>query len=361
MTNTRVPRKPVHPGHYLRFAVLSLMLFHLPACSPPVPPERDLLIATASVGGTFYPVGVAMATLITQQQQDEPGRILASAISSSGSAENIRMLELDEAQLAIVQSLFASMAWQGEGLYSGRPVTSLRGICMLWRNVEQIVLRRVDEDNAAENVGAAFARRQGMALSLGPRWSGTEVSAKSILGALGMDADQQFRVAHLGYGPSADALQNRRIDGMFLAAGVPTAAVSQAFAVLGANNVLLVEFSDEELARLRSHYPVWSRYVLAAGTYPGQDRDLQLIAQPNVLITAQSADEEVIYEVTRTLWQNLEFLRNQHRAVHEMSLEHAFTDLPVPLHPGALRFYREQGMHIPDVLIPPESRTPNQP
>ncbi len=332
-----------------------LLLFA--ACAPPVPPERDLLLATASVGGTFYPVGVAMATLLSQQSTDSD-RILASAISSSGSAENIRMLELDEAQLAIVQSLFASMAWQGESIYQGRPVESLRGICMLWRNVEQILVRRMAGDEPMESVLPALRRREGMALSLGPRWSGTEVSGRTILGALGLNPDDHFRVVNLGYGPSADALQNRRIEGMFLAAGVPTAAVSQAFAVLGSDHALLLEFTDAELARLRQQYPVWSRYELPTGTYPGQDRPLQLIAQPNVLITSAHADEDVIYEVTRILWENMDTLRSQHGAVREMQLEHAVDELPVPLHPGALRYYRERGIEIPDALLPPESPNP---
>lgn len=323
----------------------------LAGCSPPVPLERDVLIATASVGGTFYPMGVAMATLFSAEAEGV-APILASAISSSGSAENIRMLELDEAQLAIVQSLFASLAWEGEGLYAGRPVRSLRGVGMLWSNVEQIVVRRREDDGDETAVTALLARREGARLSLGPRWSGAEISGRTILGALGYGPDTYFDVVNLSYGPSADALQNRRIDGMFLAGGVPTAAVTQALVGLGEDGATLLTFSDEELARLRARYPVWDRFWIPAGTYPGQVEPHPVIAQANILITAEGAEEEVIYEVTKRLWENLAYLQRQHAAAREMTVERALKGMALPLHPGAMRYYREAGFEVPAELFP---------
>ena len=333
--------------------LLCLGLLLLLGCPPPVPRDRDLLLATASVGGTFYPMGVAMATLISRELE-EPETIIASAITSSGSAENIRMLELDEAQLAIVQSLFASLAWQGEGIYQGREVRSLRGIGMLWRNVEQIVLRSPNQTDDNATVSQTLTERKGDRISLGPRWSGAEISGRTILGALGFSPDEDFHIVNLGYGPSADALQNRRIDGMFLAGGIPTAAVTQAMAGLGRGGAVLLSFSDEELATLRDQFPVWERYVIPAETYPGQTTPIPVIAQPNLLITSEDVSEEVIYHVTRTIWENLEYLHRQHAAAREMSLDTVFAGMPIPLHPGAVRYFREVGLEVPDDLLPPE-------
>jgi uncharacterized protein len=331
-------------------ALLPLLAAALAACSPPVPRERDLLIATATTGGTYYPVGVAMATLITTEL-GTTDQVLCSAITSSGSAENIAMLQNGEVQLALLQGIFASMAWQGSGVYEGRPVPSLRGIAMLWPNVEQLlVLRRFVRSGTVDDI----AGMSGQVLSLGPRSSGSEVSARAILSALGFEPGRDFTVANLDYGPSADALQNRRVAGVFLPGGVPTGAIAQAYATMGADNVALVEFTDEHLARLRARYPVWSRFIIPANTYPGQSEPVRVLAQPNVLATSTAVSEEVIELVTRTIWTKLDFLQRQHAATRSMKLERAFADMPLPLHPGAVRFYREAGVEVPPQLLPPE-------
>jgi TRAP transporter TAXI family solute receptor len=313
------------------------------SCAPPVPPERDLLLATASVGGTFYPAGVAMASVLARAgTEEEP--LLASAITSSGSAENIRMIELGEAQLGIIQNLFAIQARAGEGLYEGRPVEKLRGVMMLWKNVEQVVARRTRDMEAEPTVTSGLRALAGARLSIGPRWSGAEVSGRALLEKLGFDPDRDFSLAHLGYGPSADALQDRRIDAFFLSAGVPTSAVSQVFAGIGAGAAVMLEFSDAELESLSAGREVWQRHVIPAGTYPGLDRPVATVAQPNVLVTSSEAPEEVIHQVTKALWENLDTLQKQHAVFRELSLERALESMPLPPHPGAERYYREAGL-----------------
>ncbi len=334
----------------VRGLVSVVLLASFVGCAPPVPRERDLLIATATTGGTFYPVGVAMATLITQDL-GEHDQILASAITSAGSAENVNMLANGEVQLAILQALFGAMAWQGSGVYEGRPQPELRGVAMLWENVEQaLVLRRFHDTGSIEDLG----RMRGERVSIGSRWSGTEVSARTILTTLGMVPDDHFESVYLEYGPSADALMNRRVSGMFLGAGVPTGAFTQALAALGSEQLVMLEIDDEQLARLRERYPVWQRFVIPAGTYPGQETPVRTIAQPNILATSSTVGEDVVYLVTRTLWQNLDALHRYHAATRTMSLDRAVAGLPVPLHAGAVRFYREAGVEVPVTLLPPE-------
>lgn len=333
--------------------LVALLFAAPPGCSPPVPRERDILVATASVGGTFYPVGVAMAALWSRELTEET--ILASAITSSGSAENIRMLELDEAQVAIVQSLFASMAWKGEEFYAGRPQKNLRAMAMLWPNVEQFVVRRPSGLGGVAGAGDTLGRLRGGTISLGPRWSGTEVSGRVLLGQLGFDAGEDFRLAHLGFGPGADALANRRIQGMMIGAGVPTAAITQVYAALGPESLTFMEFTDAEVARLREGYPVWTRFTIPAETYPGLDVPVRTVAQPNILVTSAAVDEEVVYLLVKTLWEHIGRLQSQHPATRTMRLETAAAGLPLPLHPGAARFYREAGVAIAEDIEPPDS------
>jgi TRAP transporter TAXI family solute receptor len=319
-------------------------------CGPRVDPEKSFLLATATTGGTFYPVGVAIATLATRELGPEHGYHF-NAITSSGSAENISLLLGDEVDLAIVQSLFGTMAWQGTGLYDGRPIRSLRALSVLWENVEQIVVYR---RHAPTGTVDDLAGMHGLRLSIGDRWSGVEVSARTLLAALGHDAYHDFRIANLGFGPSSEALQNRRIAGMFIAGGIPTGAITQAFATIGGDQLTLLAFAPEHIERIRARHPAWTAYTIPAGTYPGQTAPVTTLAQPNLLVTRAGLDAEAVYLLLRTVYGRIDFLQAAHRAAREMSLERALDGLPLPLHPGAVRFYREQGLPIPAELLPPE-------
>jgi TRAP transporter TAXI family solute receptor len=117
------------------------------------------------------------------------------------------------------------------------------------------------------------------------------------------------------------------------------------------DDVTLLSFTEEELAQADGGRDLWFAYTIEAGTYPGQDEDIMTIAQPNFLATHADIPEEHVYEITKTIYENLPFLQAIHPATNAMALEVAIAGLPVPLHPGAARFYQEQGIEIPERLI----------
>jgi len=176
--------------------------------------EKKYIIATASTGGTYYPVGVGIAT-IASLKLAKKHKMTFSAITSAGSGENVDMIDKGEVDFAILQGLFGSMAWQGKAKYEGKPRKNLRSVSMLWQNVEQFVVY-----NKVATTGNIMDMKNlyGKKFSIGKRNSGTRVSGETILGALGVDyskMDLQF----LGYGPSATALQDGKIDGMNIPSG----------------------------------------------------------------------------------------------------------------------------------------------
>ena len=119
------------------------------------------------------------------------------------------------------------------------------------------------------------------------------------------------------------------------------------------DDITLLEFTDEQMAAANGDFDeLWTRYVIAAGTYPGVDEDVNTIAQPNFLMVRDDLPEETIYEITKTIYENLAFLQGIHPATNAMSLDAAIAGLPLPLHPGAIRYYEEQGIEIPDRLRP---------
>ncbi|WP_366654898.1 TAXI family TRAP transporter solute-binding subunit [Fodinicurvata sp. EGI_FJ10296] len=308
--------------------------------------DRLYILGTATTGGTYYPVGVAVGTLSQVQLRPTHGFSL-NAISTAGSGENVRLMRDNEIQFAIVQGIFGAWAVGGEEQFE-EPQDYMRSISMLWPNVEHFV---VYSDHAETGTIPDLDNLEGEAFSIGARDSGTEGSGRTILGNLGYDVDNHFEVVYQGYGPSAESMQNRNIEGMNIPGGPPVAGVTEAFANLG-NDITILEFTEEQREQANGPYSLWTEFVIEAGTYPNLDRDITTIAQPNFLAVRNDVAEEDVYELTKAMYENLDFLRGIHPATGTMSLETAIGGLPAPLHPGALRYYEEQGLEIPDNLRP---------
>jgi TRAP transporter TAXI family solute receptor len=308
---------------------------------------ESLIIATATTGGTYYPVGVAIGTLISIKLAKQH-KITATAINSAGSGENVQMLKNKEAQLAILQSLFGLNAYNGQGPYEGKAVKDFRAVTMLWENVEHFtVLQKYAKTGTMDDLQSF-----GQKFSIGKRGSGTEGSGRTILAALGIEPEKEMTLEFLAYTPSAQAMMDGRISGMNTPAGPPVAAVTQLYAQLGEKKIKVLDFTDAQLAEIQKQYPIWNRFVVKAGTYPGQKNDINTISQPNFLAVQPDVSEETIYLVTKTIYENLPFLNNIHKATKAMRLERAINGLPVPLHPGAAKYYKEQGLEIPAELMP---------
>ncbi|MEM8787263.1 MAG: TAXI family TRAP transporter solute-binding subunit [Pseudomonadota bacterium] len=309
--------------------------------------EADYILATASTGGTYYPVGVALSTLVKVKLQ--PGeKIGMSAISSAGSGENVRLLREGEAQFGIMQGLYGYFAATGTGpLEEAGAQENLRSVTMLWQNVEQFV---VAADAAETGTVEDLVGLKGEAMALGRQNSGTIGSNAALLAGLGVDIENDYELVFAGYGPSAEALQNGQVKGIGTPAGVPTGAISQLFAAAG-DSVSMLSFTDEQAATADGGRNLWTPFTIPAGTYPGQDEDVQTIAQPNFLATRADLPEENVYMITKTIYENLPFLQAIHPATKAMAIEKAIVGLPLPLHPGAARYYQEVGIDVPARLL----------
>ena len=309
--------------------------------------NQKYLIATANSGGTFYPVGVGIAT-IASLELSKKNRLTFSAITSAGSAENIDMLEKGEVNFALLQGLFASMAWQGKATYENEAKKNLRSISMLWQNVEQFTIKSdfVETGNIID-----LKNLYGKKFSISGRNSGSRISAETIMNSLKIDFNK-MDIQYLAYTPSSIALKNGNIEGMNTPSGPPTPAVTNVFTTIGANSIKVLEFDEKNLKAINDNYPVWNKYIIKAGTYPNQINDIHTIAQPNLLVVTKETPQETVYLLTKAIYENLSFLNNVHKATKVMSLEKAIQGLPMPLHPGAVKFYKERGISIPSSLIP---------
>lgn len=328
-------------------ATCSAVLLLCSACTENLSTKRPYILTTATTGGTYYPVGVALAT-ITKAQLYETEGISLSAISSAGSAENIKLMRDNQAQFALLQGIFAAWAWNGDGPIS-QPQPWLRSIAALWQNADHFVLlTEFTTDGTIWDIDKLDGER----FVLGARNSGAEKSGAHILKSLGIDYEEKLNLAYMGYGATANAIQDGTIVGMNIPAGPPVTSITRAFAMVG-EKLSLLSFTDADIEAINKTHPLWSRFVISADTYPNQAEAIQGVAHPNILVVRDDIPEEDVYQITKTLWENLAALREIHKATRDVSLETALTGIGAPLHPGAARYYRELGIEIPEALAPP--------
>ncbi|MBT8079385.1 MAG: TAXI family TRAP transporter solute-binding subunit [Gammaproteobacteria bacterium] len=331
----------------LRITLIVAIAFLVGSCTENLSASRPYILTTATTGGTYYPVGVALATITKAQLYDTEG-ISLSAISSAGSMENIKLMRDNQAQFALLQGIFAAWAWNGDGPIS-RPQPWLRVIGAMWQNADHFVLLKELTNNGSI---MDLDTLDGHRFAIGARNSGAERSGRHILESLGLDYENRLDLAYMGYGATANAIQDGTIVGMNIPAGIPVTAITRAFAMVG-EDLAVLEFTDDELERVNTMYPLWSRFVIPANTYPNQANDVRSIAHPNVLAVRADIPDKAVYQITRAIFENLAALHEIHKATREVTLENALVGLGAPLHPGALRYYREQGLEIPADLLSP--------
>ncbi|MGB1310126.1 MAG: TAXI family TRAP transporter solute-binding subunit [Leucothrix sp.] len=307
--------------------------------------SKDYVLNTASTGGTYHPVGTAISTLSKVKLLPKK-KFSLTAVNSAGSGANVQAMSAGTADFAILQGLYGSYAATGTG-----PVTAkqenMRSVTMLWQNVEQFIV-----PNALAKTGTMtdMLELKGKTVGLGKQNSGTLGSNKVLLAGLGLDIEKDFTLMHAGYGPTADALANGQSMGAGIPSGPPTGAITKLMAA-NQGKFTILDVTAEQAEKMNSGRNLWTPYTIAAGTYPGQEKDINTIAQPNFLAVNADVDEEHVYLLTKTIYENLPFLQAIHKATKAMDVKKAMDGLPVPLHPGAARYYKEVGMEIPERLM----------
>ena len=307
--------------------------------------DKNYVLNTASTGGTYHPVGTAIATL-TKVKLLPKQKFSLTAVNSAGSGANVQALGAKTADFAILQGLYGSYAATGTGPIS-EPQKNLRSVTMLWQNVEQFLVanERVKSGTVSDLMGL-----KGQAAGMGKQNSGTLGSNKVLLSGLGLDINGDFDLVYAGYGPTADALANGQIVAAGIPSGPPTGAITKLMAA-NTGEFTILDVTSTEAKKMDGGRLLWTPYVIKAGTYPGQDKDINTIAQPNFLGVNASVDDNHVYLLTKTMYENLPFLQAIHPATKVMALEKAMAGLPVPLHPGAAKYYKEMGMTIPSHLV----------
>jgi TRAP transporter TAXI family solute receptor len=289
-----------------------------------------LSIATGGTGGVYYPMGGGMANILSKYIP----YLEATAEVTTASVDNCRLVAAGKADLAFI------MADTGWDAYMGREKFKekipLRTVAVLYPNNMHIV---TVEGTGIEKVSDLKGKR----VSTGAPGSGTEIKGLRILEAYGLDPDKDMKRDKLGVAESAGALKDRKIDAFFWDGGLPTAAVTDLGATPGIK-IKLISHADA-VPKMREKYgPLYVKGIIPAKTYPGQEVDAPMAVVWNLLVCHEKMKGEVAYDIVKTIFDHKPELIASHKDARYLSLEPQAGGSPIPLHPGAIRYFTEKGV-----------------
>lgn len=287
-------------------------------------------IGTAATTGALYPIGAAVANLWNEKLPE----VQASAQATNGGVDNLNFVAEGEVELGFAVTSIAYQAYKGEGGFAGRPNDKLRIVAGLYYNPNQVV---VTADSGIETLADIAGKR----FASGAPGSTTVGETQIHLAAAGVP-EGGYKEEAVGFTEAVDLMRNKRLDGAWVMAGVPNAAVSEMTGTLGGR---LVPMSDALIAAVQAQYPWYAKYTIPAGSYGGQARDVQTTAVKMVLFCSADLDPALVYQLTKCFWENIGVLGQSNASLKLCALDGATTDLVgIPVHEGAARYYDEAGI-----------------
>ncbi|HEY8906277.1 MAG TPA: TAXI family TRAP transporter solute-binding subunit [Rhodoferax sp.] len=295
----------------------------------PAQQQQFINILTGGQSGVYYPIGVALSQIYAKAIPNAR----ATAQVTKASAENLNLLQAGRGELAMALGDSVSDAWKGDAEAGFKTkLDKLRGLSATYNNYIQIV---ANEDSGIKTL----ADLKGKRISVGAVKSGTELNAHTILKAAGLTYADLGKVEYLPFGESVELMKNRQLDATLQSAGLGVASIRDLATSI---KIVVVAVPADVVAKVGD--AAYQPAVIPANTYTGQTADVATAAIPNFLVTQAGVPDELAYQMTKSMYENLDTLYAAHNAAKSIKRENAIKGMPIPLHPGAARYYKEIGL-----------------
>ncbi|HEX8010914.1 MAG TPA: TAXI family TRAP transporter solute-binding subunit [Casimicrobiaceae bacterium] len=299
------------------------------AAAPASAAEQFINVLTGGTSGVYYPLGVALASNISKAL---PG-VKTSVQATKASVENLNLLEAGRGEIAFTLGDSLSDAWKGNAEAGFKtPLKKLRGIAAIYPNYIQFVAR-------ADAGIKTLADLKGKKISVGAPKSGTELNARTILSAAGIAYKDFAKVEYLPFGESVELMKNRQIDVTLQSAGLGVSALRD---LATSMDTVVVPIPPDVVKKTND--PAYLPAMIPANTYRGQTTAVPAAAVQNYLVTHAGVSNDTVYAMTKALWTGLDQLVAAHSAAKAIDPKRALEGMPVPLHPGAEKYYKEVGL-----------------
>ncbi len=307
----------------------ALLVLSLAACGGAA--SQSMTMGTGGTTGTYYGYGGVLGQYIINH-----AKINAKVVSTDGSKANIQSIDSGDYQMGLVQSDVMAYAWEGSRSFeSDGQVDSFRVIAGLYAEAVQLITM----DPKIKSV----ADLKGKAVSIGAPGSGVYFNAIDVLAAAGL-TENDIKAQYQSFGDSTDALKDGKIDAAFIVAGAPTPAITE---LCTTNAAYLVPIDGEVAENLMASCPFYTVYTIPAGTYAGQDADVQTVTVKATLIVSADASEDAVYAITAAIFDHMAEITAEHAKGAELSLENATSGMTAPFHAGAAKYFAEKGITVP--------------
>ena len=290
--------------------------------------EDFITVLTGGTSGVYYPLGVAMTKLFTDKMKN----VRPSVQATKASVENLNLLQQGKGEIAFSLGDSVALAWNGDAEAGFKSkLDKLRGVGAVYPNYIQIVASK-------ESGIKTLADLKGKKLSVGAPKSGTELNARAILNAAGITYKDLGKIEYLPFAESVDLMKNRQLDATLQSAGLGVASIRDLSTSVDIN---VVEIPAAIVDKIGAPY---IKATIPAKTYGGQDADVATAAVVNYLVTRADASDDLVYKMTKATYDSVPDLIAAHQAAKAIKLETALEGLPVPLHPGAAKYWKEKGV-----------------
>jgi TRAP transporter TAXI family solute receptor len=314
----------------LRHCIL-LVAIIVAACGREGSRARFLSIATGGTGGVYYPYGGGIAKILNEHLPN----VRATAEVTAASVDNLKLIRDGRADLAFTFADTLADAVHGRGAFQASGPVPAASLAVLYPNCIHVVALASSPIRMVQDL-------RGKVISTGSAGSGTEVIAFRMLRAAGLDPDRDVQRQALGVSESAEALKDGKLDAFFWGGGLPTPAVQDLSHTPGIT-IRLIPSADLVPAMKKDFGDVYFEMLVPVNTYRGVPEAVRALGASNLLVVNKSMDEQLAYDITRTIFEHQPELATIHPEARKLSLTLAVAGSPAEFHPGAVRFYREKG------------------
>jgi len=296
--------------------------------------KARISIGTGGTAGVYYPLGGGLAAILSKYV---PG-IDATAEVTGGSVANLQLIGGGKSEIGFTMADVAWDAYNGLSKFKDKKV-GVRSLAVFYPNRMQVV---TVEGTGIEKMTDLKGRR----MATGSPGSGTEVMSMRLLEAFGLDPDKDVNRERLSLAESVNALKDGKVDALSWVGGVPTPGLTDLAATPG-KKIRLIDHGDGAEAMRKKYGPLYVKNRILANAYPGDSRETTNVDVWNLLVVPESADENLVYQITKTLFEKKDELVRVHKDAAFLSLDNQLTGgSPIPFHAGALKYFKEKGLKV---------------
>lgn len=324
------------PFHLSLMVILALALVLGLGATERVDARKQFIsIGTGGTGGVYYPYGGALAEIWTRHVKD----VQAVAEVTGASVENVKLAHKGETVVGLIMGDVAYEAYHGLGRFEGKP-QKIAAMFMMYPNVYHVVALKGSGIKTLQDL-------KGKRVSVGSPGSGTEYMSNLVLHAVGVPYDS-FEVRRLSFVENANALRDHTIDVGIWCVGPPTSSIMD---LATTHDIMIVPFSDEDIQKVTEKVKYYAPSVVPAGMYKGVDEDVPTVSVWNVAICTRDLPEDMVYNLVKATFEHQDYLLKVYPGAKYTTAENAVKYSPIPFHPGAVKYFKEIGLEVPEDKI----------